>query len=84
MAEFLEGSDHTQQGLAFISLFVPQNLGFQHATRCADIQRRAESRGRRFGENDAWQIAFADRAGASIIGRDRRAFDSMAERYEEY
>ena len=84
VAEFLEGCDDTQQGLGFISRFVPQNLGFQHATRCAEIQRRAKSRGRRFGENDAWQIAFADRAGASIVGRDRRAFEGMAERYEKY
>ena len=83
-AEFLEGSDDSEHALEFLGRYIPQNLGFQHATRCAEIQRRARNRGRRFGENDAWQIAFADRSGASIVGRDRGAFESLGVRYERY
>lgn len=84
VAEFLEGCDDTDAGLRFVSNYVPQGLGFQHATRCAEVQRRAARKGKRLGENDAWQIAFADRASAAIVGRDRRAFESLGDRYERY
>jgi predicted nucleic acid-binding protein len=83
-AEFLEGCDDDARGMQFLSHYIPQGIGFQHSVRCAEIQRRARKKGRRFGENDAWQIAFADRAIASIVGKDRRAFESLGARYEQY
>lgn len=82
-AEFLEGCDNPQRGMEFICRYIPQSIGFQHATKCAELQRRARRRGRRFGENDAWQLAFAERAHASIVGRDRNAFRHLRHRYEE-
>jgi predicted nucleic acid-binding protein len=84
VAEFLEGFEDERRGLHFILRFVPQTLGFKQARRCAEVQRRARRRGRRFGENDAWQIAFADCAGAAIVARDRRAFDQLGPRCEQY
>lgn len=68
--------------MEFICRYIPQSIGFQHATRCAELQRRARSQGQRFSENDAWQLAFAERASASIVGRDRKAFFHLGRRYE--
>jgi predicted nucleic acid-binding protein len=67
----------------FVCPYIPQGFGFQHAPKYAEIQRRARGKGRRLGENDAWQIAFAERAGASIVGRDRKAFPHLRGRYEQ-
>lgn len=83
-AEFLEGCANPIEGMKFICRFIPQGIGFQHATKCAELQRRARKSGKRFGENDAWQMAFADRAQASIVGRDRKAFLHLRARYEEF
>jgi predicted nucleic acid-binding protein len=83
-AEFLEGCRDVSHGLQFISHYIPQNIGFQHATKCAELQRRACKTGSRFGENDAWQIAFAERAHASVVGRDRKAFTHLGSRYEQF
>lgn len=83
VAEFLEGCDDPSVGMTFMGRFIPQNIGFQHATKCAELQRRARKNGRRFGENDAWQLAFAERANASIVGRDRKAFAHLRHRYEQ-
>ncbi|MBA4138348.1 MAG: hypothetical protein C0518_13640 [Opitutus sp.] len=82
-AEFLEGCDDPQKGMEFVCRYIPQSIGFQHASKCAELQRRARRSGKRFGENDAWQLAFAERAGASIVGRDRKAFRQLRHRYEE-
>lgn len=82
VAEFMEGCDDPNEGAGFVSRFLPQNMGFQHATKCAEIQRRAARSGRRWGENDAWQLAFAARAEASIVGRGRKAFSHLGARYE--
>ena len=84
VAEFMEGCGDTARGLEFISHYTPQSMGFQHATKCAEIQRRAAKKGSRYGENDAWQIAFAERAKASIVGRDRKAFQHLGTRYEKF
>jgi len=84
VAEFLEGCDDARKGMEFICRYIPQSIGFQHATKCAELQRRATRNGRRFGENDAWQLAFAERANASIVGRDRKAFLHLRDRYEQY
>jgi predicted nucleic acid-binding protein len=83
VAEFLEGCDDSRRGMEFICRYIPQNIAFQHATKCAELQRRARRQGRRFGENDAWQLAFAERAHASIVGRDRNAFLHLRHRYEQ-
>jgi len=83
-AEFLERCGDTSEGLEFICRFIPQSIGFQHATKCAELQRRASKSGKRFGENDAWQIAFAARALASVVGRDRKAFLHLGARYEQF
>lgn len=84
VAEFLEGFEDEARGLAFVSRYVPQNLGYRHAKKCAVIQRRARKSGRRFGENDAWQLAVAECVGASIVARDRAAFAHLGNRYERF
>ena len=84
VAEFLEGFDDEKAALSFIARFIPQSLGFNHAKKCASLQRRARKAGRRFGENDAWQLACAESAGATIVARDRRAFSHLGGRYEQY
>ena len=84
VAEFLEGCADAKAGTEFVARFIPQGMGFQHATKCAEIQRRAAQSGRRWGENDAWQVAFAERAKAVIVGRDRRAFSHLGRRYERF
>ena len=84
VAEFLEGCRDTQEGMEFVCRYIPQAIGFQHATKCAELQRRARKSGTRFGENDAWQLAFAERAQAAIVGRDRKAFLHLGSRYEQY
>jgi len=83
VAEFLEGRAEMASGIDFIGHYRHQPVGFQHATRCAEIQRRARRAGTRFGENDAWQLAVADRAQATIVGRDRKAFTHLGARYEQ-
>ena len=84
VAEVIEGSPDESHSIAFLAHFIPQNLGHQHALTCAGIQRRADNRGRRFGENDAWQLSFAACAKASIVGRDTGAFEHLGARYERY
>jgi len=84
VAEFLEGCRDAQEGMAFILHYIPQSIGFQHATKCAELQRRARRSGTRYGENDAWQLAFVERAQASVVGRDRRAFQHLGGRYEQF
>ena len=84
VADFLEGFDDESQGLAFIARYIPQTIGFKHARKCAELQRRARKAGKRFGENDAWQLAFAECAHATIVGRDRKAFSHLGNRYERF
>jgi predicted nucleic acid-binding protein len=84
VAEFLEGFTDPKRGLAFIVRYIPQNIGFRLAVKCAELQRRAKKTGKRFGENDAWQLAFAECASAAIVGCDRRAFSHLGGRYEEF
>lgn len=84
VAEFLKGFDDEARGLTFITRYVPQTVGFKHAKKCAELQRRARKAGRRFGENDAWQIAVAECAGASVVARDRNAFSHLGNRYERF
>jgi predicted nucleic acid-binding protein len=84
VAEFLEGFEDEARGLVFITRYVSQPLGFKHAKKCAEIQRRARKTGRRFGENDAWQLAVAECAGATIVARDRNAFSHLGNRYERF
>jgi predicted nucleic acid-binding protein len=83
VAEFLEGCGNAQEGMKFVCRYIPQSIGFHHATKYAELQRRAARNGSRFGENDAWQLAFAERAHASIVGRDRKAFHNLGARYEQ-
>ena len=82
--EFLEGFDNQRRGMVFVSHYVPQTIGFKHARKCAELQRRAKKNGKRFGENDAWQLAFAECAGAAIVARDRDAFSHLGKRYEQF
>lgn len=84
VAEFLEGFEDEARGLTFITRYVPQTLGFKHAKKCAELQRRARKSGRRFGENDGWQLAVAECASASIVARDRNAFSHLGNRYERF
>jgi predicted nucleic acid-binding protein len=84
IAEFLEGFENERRGLTFVTHFVPQTLGFKHARKCAQLQRRGRSAGRRFGENDAWQLAVAECAGATMVARDRKAFSHLGKRYEQF
>ena len=84
VAEFLEGFDDQRSGMLFLSYYVPQTIGFKQAKKCAELQRRARKIGKRFGENDAWQLAFAECAGATIVARDRDAFSHLGQRYEQF
>lgn len=84
VAEFLEGFSDEVHGLAFITQYVLQPLGYGHAKKCAALQRKARRAGRRFGENDAWQLAVAECADASIVGCDRAAFSHLGKRYEQF
>jgi predicted nucleic acid-binding protein len=84
VAEFLEGFDDQRRGMVFISHYIPQTIGFKHAKKCAELQRRAKKTGRRFGENDAWQLAFAELAGSTVVARDREAFSHLGQRYERF
>jgi predicted nucleic acid-binding protein len=84
VAEFLEGCRDAPEGMRFISRYISQNIGCQHATKYAELQRRACKNGARFGENDAWQLAIAERARAAVVGRDRKAFRHLGTRYEEF
>lgn len=84
VAEFLEGFDDEAVGMGFITRYVPQTVGFKHAKKCAELQRRARHAGRRFAENDAWQLAVAECAGAVIVARDRNAFSHLGKRYERF
>ena len=87
VAEFMEGfrtAGEIKDGLAFLDRYVPQNIGFKTATKCAEIQRRALQKGHKYGENDAWQLAIAERSEASIVGRDRNAFLRLGKRYEQH
>ena len=84
VAEFLEGFEDIERGLNFITRYVPQTIGFKHAKKCAELQRRAGKAGRRYGENDAWQLAFAECSGATIVARDRKAFGHLGSRYERF
>jgi predicted nucleic acid-binding protein len=84
VAEFLEGFEDAERGLTFITRYVPQTIGFKHAKECAELQRRAGKVGKRYGENDAWQLAFAECAGATIVARDRKAFAHRGNRYERF
>ncbi len=84
VAEVLEGTRHEERAREFLANFIPQNIGYQHAWKCADLQRKASKKGKRFGENDAWQLSFAECAKASIVGRDTNAFTHLGDRYEQY
>lgn len=84
IAEFLEGCEDSVDGTGFLSQFTPQVMGQRQAVKCAEIQRRAGKKGSRFGENDAWQLAFAETSRASIVGRDTKAFTHLGHRYEQY
>jgi predicted nucleic acid-binding protein len=84
VAEFLEGFEDIERGLIFITRYVPQTIGFKHAKKCAQLQKRASNAGKRYGENDAWQLAFAECAGATIVARDRKAFGHLGSRYERF
>lgn len=83
-AEVLEGSKDLNDTSAFLQTFVIQNMGMAHARKCAHIQKRAATSGSRFGENDAWQLAFAEISDASIVGKDTKAFTHLGSRYEQY
>jgi predicted nucleic acid-binding protein len=84
VGEFLEGFDDENRGLMFITRYTPQTIGFKHACKCAELQRRARKSGRRFGENDSRQLAVAECAGATIVARDRSAFSHLGKRYEQF
>jgi predicted nucleic acid-binding protein len=84
VAEFLAGFDDEAHGLAFLARYIPQTVGFKHARKCAELQRRARKAGKRLGENDAWQLAFAECSHASVVGRDRKAFSQLGNRYERF
>lgn len=84
IAEVVEGAPDIDTTLRLLASFTPQPLGHKHALKCAEIQRKAAAKGRRHGENDAWQLAVAECAKASIVARDTPAFAVLGRRYEEY
>jgi predicted nucleic acid-binding protein len=80
-AEVLEGADETDTVRQFFRAFRWQTIGRHHALRAALLQRRAAQR---LGENDAWQVAIAEAADATIVGHDPKAFDRPGIRYDDH
>lgn len=80
-AEVMEGAEHPARVRERLYRYRWQTIGYAQAERAAARQRRARQRS---GENDAWQIAIAEAAGAIIVGHDRRAFHALGSRYEDH
>jgi len=80
-AEALEGAKDVEAVRERLRAFRWQTIGRQHSERVALIQRGA---GNRLGENDAWQVAVADRMDAILVGHDPKAFTRLGPRYEDH
>jgi predicted nucleic acid-binding protein len=80
-AEVLEGAADVKATRELLSAFRWQTIGRQHAEKAALLQSRSP---KRMGENDAWQVAFADLMGASIVGHDPKSFDRLGVRYDDH
>ena len=58
-----------------------QGIGHAQAEKAAGLQRRSR---RRMGENDAWQAAVAECMDGIVVGHDPKAFDRLADGYEDH
>ncbi len=80
LAEVLEGAEDVSAVKAYLGRYAWQGLHRMHAETVATRQRRSA---RRMGENDAWQCAVAERAGAVVVGHDA-AFQALGLRYDDH
>ena len=81
MAEVLEGAEDREAAKARLARYRWQGIGHIHAERVALRQGRASLR---MGENDAWQVAVAERLEAAIVGHDPRAFERHGGGYVDH
>ena len=80
LAEVLEGAEDAGAVKAYLGRYAWQGVHRMHAEAVAARQRGSA---RRMGENDAWQYAVAERAGAVVVGHDA-AFEALGARYEDH
>jgi predicted nucleic acid-binding protein len=81
MAEVLEGAIDVKAVGAYLTRYSWQGIHRAHADRVALRQKRSS---RRMGENDAWQLAIAERMSATIVGHDPSAFGRLGARYADH
>ena len=81
VAEVLEGAEDIRSVKAYLSRYVWQGIHRVHAEGVALRQKRSA---RRMGENDAWQLAIAERMSATIVGHDAAAFGRLGARYDDH
>ena len=75
IAEMLEGAEDKADTVKLLTKYHVQPLGWDVAERCALNQQRAARKGRRMGENDAFQMAQAMVSGHTLVGCDE-AFEN--------
>ena len=81
MAEVLEGAVDVKAVKAYLARYSWQGIHRAHAETVALRQKRSA---RRMGENDAWQLAIAERMNATIVGHDPAAFGRLGARYSDH
>ncbi|MGH8218839.1 MAG: type II toxin-antitoxin system VapC family toxin [Steroidobacteraceae bacterium] len=81
VAEVLEGAVDTKAVKAYLARYSWQGIHRVHAESVALRQKRTS---RRMGENDAWQLAIAERMSAAIVGHDPAAFGRLGPRYVDH
>jgi predicted nucleic acid-binding protein len=81
MAEVLEGAADPRAVKSYLARYSWQGIHRMHAEKAALRQRRAA---RRMDENDAWQVAIAECAGAVLVGHDPAAFQRLGAKYDDH
>lgn len=81
VAEVLEGASDTEAVKAYLGRYSWQGI---HRVRAESVALRQKRSARRLGENDAWQVAIAERMNAMIVGHDPAAFGRLGARYDDH
>jgi predicted nucleic acid-binding protein len=81
MAEVLEGAENFRALKLYLARYSWQGIHRVHAEKVAVRQRRTANR---MSENDAWQMAVAERMDGVIVGHDPTAFKRLGARYEDH
>jgi predicted nucleic acid-binding protein len=80
LAEVLEAAGDAGAVKVYLGRYAWQGNHRMHAEAVAARQKRSA---RRMGENDAWQCAVAERAGAIVVGHGS-AFEPLGPRYADH